>query len=167
MLYRLLPLLLLVLACHPAPTPVPPPPADPAPHWCQPPIVAVSDEFSHRCLDNLAVAVEFWKGVGVQFEDVGLLPAKDMRPGLPVVGLIQVYPRELPPNVLGQAAIARVSPECIAGSEVELAGCDVQTIAHELGHALGLRHVNDPTNLMHPESTGHMGLTDAQREHVR
>lgn len=37
-------------------------------------------------------------------------------------------------------------------------------VAHELGHMMGLEHVDDPRNLMHPDApTDHVGLTSEQR----
>ena len=37
-------------------------------------------------------------------------------------------------------------------------------IMHELGHVLGLDHVDDPTQLMHPEGTDVTGFADGDRE---
>jgi mannose-6-phosphate isomerase-like protein (cupin superfamily) len=42
----------------------------------------------------------------------------------------------------------------------------VAVIAHEMGHAAGLRHHPDPTNLMHAVSSGAMTLTTDQIEHI-
>lgn len=43
-----------------------------------------------------------------------------------------------------------------------------QTLAHEIGHSLGLEHVDDDANLMHPElGPGRFELNDEQLETAR
>lgn len=43
-------------------------------------------------------------------------------------------------------------------------GARPAVVAHELGHMMGLEHVDDPRNLMHPDApTDHVGLTSEQR----
>jgi hypothetical protein len=56
-----------------------------------------------------------------------------------------------------------------SGAVVRLApGASLRGIAHELGHAAGLEHVDDPSNLMHPAIlAGEWTLTEEQLDAIR
>jgi predicted Zn-dependent protease len=85
-----------------------------------------------------------------------------------VHGVLQVFAASyLGEEVLGQCV--RLSDDktgCTKAAQIELVACDVATVAHEIGHALGLPHVESERNLMFPYSTGRMGLDAAQRASV-
>lgn len=156
-----------------APAPVPPPapvtaPAATAPKWCDKPVeIRVSNRFTDAALANLLEAVEVWRAVGVDYFTIVLAEDKDMTPGSPMPGVIQVFPSsDLGPDIWGVTHLNRVDG-CINAAEIDLVNARTQTIAHELGHALGLRHVADPSNLLHPVASNSFGLVDWQRAAVR
>jgi hypothetical protein len=167
---RFTPALVLLAGCAAAPLPTAVSVPETPGNWCEGAVtIVVSDEFEDDCLDNIAVAIEFWRGVGVTYITAGLAPEGEMAFDEAYKGVVQMFPTSyLGEGVLGLCSTGRRAGEtCISAAQIELVSCDIQTVTHEIGHALGLPHVEDESNLMNPYNTGHMGLNDAQRESVK
>jgi len=79
-------------------------------------------------------------------------------------GTVVLVPALLSDNLRAETRLARTIGGDIFAAEVSLALCDALTVAHELGHALGLVHVDLHGNLMTLAiSIGGWSLTEAQR----
>lgn len=159
-------LVVIVATCQPAPS------APTGPHWCWPerPVhVFVSSDLPVQCQQAVCDAVEWWRSRGVDYLTCAVSPALGMVRNVPTMRIINVF--EHHDGDAGRTFISRVTQQCIAASQMEIAvdRCQpgMNTAAHELGHALGLEHVSDMHNLMYFSTVGGWGLDKTQLDHVR
>lgn len=128
-------------------------------------------DLSDKCLIAALAAVAFWADKGADYVVPRLVPSADLAvQGLPHYRQIALTVGPLSPGILGLTtrgsnvagivwADIRVSPRC-----------DQQTIAHELGHALGLKDALEGEELLMLKRQAHQPgwkLTPAEREFVQ
>lgn len=126
--------------------------------------VVQSDAFSERCQAAAREAVAYLRMQQVSMT-LEVQPAgASIFFGVVQGGTVALVPAKLSDNVRAETRLARTVGGEIYAAEVSLALCDALTVAHELGHALGLVHVDLRENLMaYAIVLGGWSLTDLQR----
>jgi hypothetical protein len=144
------------------------------PQYSRPVEVLVGPDVLPTCAEKILDGVEFWRDHGATY-----LTARSVAELPPVPraapGTVAVSQPGWPLVEEGYAGVTHPQTERshrdrLFGAWVEIGWCSPATVAHELGHAIGLNDDYDDTlNVMYfsTQSGQSMGLNDAQIEWVR
>lgn len=115
------------------------------------------------CVEAVDVALDYWRDNGVDY----LAPTSGTVDGSREFGLVTVEQAELSPGEVGYTNRARLA-DMMLYARVRLDSCDPLTVAHELGHAIGLNH-NPRSGTVMYFAIGSSGweLDDDEREWVK
>jgi hypothetical protein len=133
-------LLLFLLACSPGPFG-----AEASwPRRLKPVEVRVDQSMRPECIAATLDALDFWLEQGVDYLVYRPTPSDwyGFQGSYAPVGTITIQERTVPPGALG-TALSRELGHRIRSVRIRLSRddqCDVATVAHELGHGLGLKH---------------------------
>lgn len=176
----ILPLAMAGCAAVPIHVP-PPPPAAPLPEikapawpsWSReaPVPFVISSDLTDECLIQVVASLAFWDSHGVSYLEPMLADQSIVEQAL---GTIRVTSEPLTAEEIAEHTAAQTTWMWVEGlneivdAKIQILpnGCDLLYIAHEIGHALGLPHSEDPMNLMF-FAPMRMDLDAQQLEHVR
>jgi hypothetical protein len=126
-------------------------------HWNEPPTVALCDS-TNMPWQDVRKAMDYWESRGYEFGDFLFW---DKCSNKKIKGVIKITP---PGNYIdvtkhyGYTTVRTVgvNDDIITSSIIEMAhdGIDnSEVIIHEMGHALGIKHVSDTSDIMYHKHT--------------
>lgn len=105
-----------------------------------------------ECAAEADRAVEFWREQGatyLELESVDELPGTIWEQPSGTIDLPMVRPEDIK-NARGSTVLRFSTRHEIRAARSAITACDAQLIAHELGHAMGLVHAEEP-RVMYPD----------------
>lgn len=130
----------------------------------RPVMLVASTDLPDECVESLDHAVLWYRDRSATLVLEHTDPRDPVLNGIATAGEVGVLPGKLSTGVRGETRLAlSLTGEVIVAAEIVLAECDDITVAHEIGHALGLVHVPQQGNLMFLATEGAgWALTDEQ-----
>lgn len=119
----------------------------------------------HDCDPSLmAQAVDFWREKGIHFNETEMTDFLNVENDLPTIRVMMVNYDDISGNLGYTWWHINPNNGFITSAKIKISACSPSTMAHELGHAIGLYHTNRPGALMNPVRRPHesFDVTDTE-----